>query len=87
MDNRVYKYICLVLVILMVAVAFVGCTNRSMFDTTWSFERATINLLNGEVIEGRVTSWRDFEDGDSIQLTIDGKTYLTHISNVVLISE
>ena len=28
----------------------------------------------------------DFEDGDQLQIRIDGKTYLVHSSNVVLIS-
>ena len=42
---------------------------------------------NGEVVEGKVSSWTDFEDGDQIQVKIDGKTYLVHSSNVVLISD
>lgn len=62
-------------------------TNKTIWDITFSFERARINLLNGEFIEGAVQSWTDFEDGDSIQVRIDDKVYLTHISNVVLISE
>ena len=51
-----------------------------------SYEYAIIGLPNGEVVEGRVSSWTDFEDGDQIQVKIDGKTYLVHSSNVVLIS-
>lgn len=62
-------------------------TNKSIFDTTYSFEYAIITMPNGDIIEGRVSKWTDFDDGDQIQLTIDGKTYLTHISNVVMISE
>lgn len=64
-----------------------ACGNMQVFDTTYSFEKAIISLPNGEVIEGKVQSWTDFEDGDQIQIKIDGKQYLTHISNVVLISE
>ena len=64
-----------------------GCGNMQMLDTTYSFEKAIISLPNGEVIEGEVESWTDFEDGDQIQVKINGKQYLTHISNVVLISE
>ena len=62
-------------------------TNKSWFDATYSFERAMIAMPNGDIIEGRVSSWTDFNDGDQIQLKIGGKTYLTHISNVTLISE
>ena len=62
-------------------------TNKTIWDTTFSFERARVDLLNGEFIEGAVRSWTDFEDGDSVQVKINDKVYLTHISNVILISE
>lgn len=64
-----------------------GCTNKQVFDTTYSFERAILSLPDGTVVEGKVTSWNDYEDGDQIQVKIDGKTYLVHSSNIVLISE
>lgn len=63
-----------------------GC-NKQIIDVTFSFEQAIIELPNGEIIEGKVESWKDYEDGDQIQVKIDGKTYLVHSSNIVLISE
>ena len=63
-----------------------GC-NKQMVDLTYSYEYAIIGLPNGEVVEGKVSSWTDFEDGDQIQVKINGKTYLVHSSNVVLISD
>ena len=63
-----------------------GC-NKQMVDLTYSYEYAIIGLPNGETVEGKVSSWTDFEDGDQIQVKIDGKTYLFHSSNVVLISK
>lgn len=62
-----------------------GC-NKQIIDVTYSFEKAIIYLPNGEVIEGKVTSWNDYE-GDQIQVKINGKQYLVHSSNIVLISE
>ena len=62
-----------------------GC-NKQMVDLTYSYEYAIIGLPNGETVEGRVSSWTDYEDGDQLQVKIDGKTYLVHSSNVVLIS-
>lgn len=59
----------------------------AVFDTTWTFEQAVIFLPEGDKIEGPVTSWTDYDGSDMIQVTIDGKTYLTHSSNVILISE
>ncbi len=80
------KMFALILTIILVVSMTTGC-NMQVIDTTYSFERAIIQLPNGDIIEGKVTSWTDFEDGDQIQVKIDGKTYLVHSSNVVLISE
>lgn len=79
------KVICILLAVIMI-VAMTGC-NRQLIDTTWSFERAVIFLPDGEKIEGRVSSWRDYESSDMIQVAINGNQYLTHSSNVILISD
>ena len=78
--------ILLALVLVLGGMVFVGC-NKQMVDLTYSYEYAIIGLPNGEVVEGRVSSWTDFEDGDQIQVKIEGKTYLVHSSNIVLISD
>ena len=81
------KYIiALILVVIMMA-AFVGCGNMQLWDTTYSFERAIIQLPNGQVVEGPVDSWADYEDGDQLQIVINGITYLVHSSDAVLISD
>ena len=69
-----------------VGVLMTGC-NRQIVDTTLTFDKAIISLPNGEIVEGKVTSWKDYEDGDQIQVKINGKTYLVHSSNVALINE
>ena len=82
------KIIALLLaVILVMGVMLLAGCNKQMVDLTYSYEYAIIGLPNGEVVEGKVTSWTDFEDGDQIQVKIDGKTYLVHSSNIVLISD
>ena len=63
-----------------------GC-NRQLIDITYEFDRAIVYLPNGQVVEGKVESWKDYADGDQIQVKIDGVTYLAHASNVVLIEE
>lgn len=77
----------LLCIIALLGVLLVTGCNKQMVDLTYSYERAILQLPNGEIIEGRVTSWTDFEDGDQIQVKIDGKTYLVHSSNIVLISD
>ena len=64
-----------------------ACGNKTFLDTTYTFNKAILTLPTGEVIEGNVQTWNDYEDGDQIQVKIDGTIYLVHSSNVVLISE
>ena len=78
--------IALTLVLALSILVLAGC-NKQMVDLTYSYEYAIIGLPNGQVVEGRVSSWTDYEDGDQLQVRIDGKTYLVHSSNVVLISK
>ena len=63
-----------------------GCGNHVVFDTTFSYDRVQIRMMDGTVIEGEVQGWSDYE-GDQIQVKVDDVTYLTHVNNVVLIAE
>ena len=69
------------------ALSLAGCGNRQMIDLTYSYKYAIISLPNGEIVEGKVDSWKDFEDGDQLQITVDGVTYLVHATAAVLITE
>lgn len=53
----------------------------------WPMEDGMVKLPNGEVVEGKLNSWLDFDDSDVIQVKIDGKTYLTSYVNVCLIDD
>lgn len=68
-------------------VLMLGGCNKQILDTTFRFERAIIELPNGDIIDGKVESWTDYSDGDQIQVKIDGKTYLVHSSDVALITK
>ena len=81
------KKIALIIFLAIILVSCTGCYNKQLFDTTCHYDRAIVYLPNGEIVEGRVSSWTDFEDGDAVQIKIDGKTYLTHICNVCLIDD
>ncbi len=61
--------------------------NRRLIDNKYRFDRAVISLPNGSVVEGKVSSWMDYNDSDVVQVTIDGKTYLTSYVNVCLIND
>lgn len=83
------KIVVAVLILVIICCVMTGCSisNRSWGDFVKSFEYGQVKLMDGTVIEGKVQSWLDFEDGDMIQVRINDETYLTHISNVVLISD
>ena len=72
---------------LLIAGTLSGCGNRQIFDTTYTFDKAVLNMPDGSIISGKVSSWKDYEDGDQIQVVIDGVTYLVHSSNIVLMNE
>ena len=79
-----------VLVVLIAGVTIYWQThigNRQLLDTKYHFDRAIVKLPNGEVVDGKLTSWLDFDDSDVVQVKIDGKTYLTSYVNVCLIDE
>ena len=80
------KVFCLMIIVILVATIFCGC-NKQLVDLTYKFDHAILSLPNGEVIEGEVQSWKDYEDGDQIQVKIDGTTYLVHSGDVVLIAD
>lgn len=79
------KKLLVALLTLGTIVSLTGC-NQQVVDLTYHYDRAIIELPNGEIIDGKVQSWKDYE-GEQLQIKIDGKTYLTHAENVVLISE
>lgn len=80
------KKIFAITVVIVMTMAMVGC-NKQMVDTVLAYDRAILALPNGETVEGKVESWTDYEDGDQIQVKIDGVTYLVHSEDVVLIAE
>lgn len=83
--NTIKKIVLLLITIVMV-LSLTACGNKTLLDTTYIFDEAIIRLPDGSVISGEVTTWTDYEDGDSLQITLkDGNTYLVHASNAVLI--
>lgn len=83
--GRIIRIVATVLLVCAIGVCICTACNMNVIDLTYSYNYAYIKLQNGEVIEGPVSSWRDYEDGDQLQVTIDGETYLVHASNCTLV--
>lgn len=79
----------LILAILLATLLFTAtaCTigNRQVgIDTVQSFDHFKI-ILGDSTIEGKIKTWRDFDDSDVVQITsTDGTVYLTHYRNVLM---
>ena len=86
------KALGLILVLVIATVLLASCTrvsgNRVMSGKdVQTFTYAYIHLDGTVIKEGYITQWRDYEDSDAVQIMIDGKYYLTHYSNVVMIAD
>jgi len=66
-----------ILLIIFVLSALTGCGNRTLLDTTYSYDRAIIQLADGTVVDTKIKSWTDYE-GEQIQVIAEnGTVYLT----------
>lgn len=69
--------------IIFAATLLSGC-NQQIIDLNYSFKYATIEGI-GKI---EISSWRDYENSDKMQVTgKDGTVYLTHSNNVILQSK
>ena len=79
------RKVCFILVLAIIAMTLCACTNYDFIDTNYKFDRAIIDV-GDRVVEVNVKLWRDFEDGDQIQIEAeDGTVYLTDTTRCVLI--
>ena len=82
------KKIALLLTTVIMTLSLCACGNKTLLDTTYTFDEAIIRLPDDSIVSGEVTTWTDYEDGDSLQITLkNGNTYLVHASNATLIAK
>lgn len=80
------KLIAIIAILCFIIVVFTSC-NKQLLDTTYNYNKAIIDLKNGEVVEINIKSWRDY-DGEQLQITAeDGTVYLVSSINCTLIKE
>ena len=86
------KLILIVILLICCVVLFSGCEMKMGNRITsgrdvQTFTYAYVVLGGQKVAEGSVTQWRDYDNSDTVQVLINGKFYLTHYTNVVLIAD
>lgn len=74
-----------IIVSLLSLLVLTGC-NKQVVDFNYTYNYAIIQLPNGEVVEGKIQSWNDYE-GEQLQVKINGVIYLCSSYNCVLMNK
>ena len=88
-NKNAISVIALILVIVLLLIApilLTGCESAGS-ETTDDRGLGIVRLPNGDIVEGEVESFYRSSDSGVVWITIDGKEYTTHSSNVVRIEE
>lgn len=81
------KKMLLVALLITALILMSACGYYNVIDTTYAFDYAYVELPTGEVVEGKVENWRDYSDGDQFQVRINGTTYLSNSTRIVLVAK
>ena len=76
------KFISSVVVVIGLLASLTAC-NKQVIDLTYSYSWAQFKMPDGSIVEGKVDNWTDYE-GEQVQVTIDGTTYLVSSINLVM---
>ncbi len=87
MKKRILSMLAAALIVGGAALVLLTGCNKQLVDTTYSYDTVVISLPDGTTVRGKVESWKDYGDGDQIQVKVDGDMYLVHSANVALIKE
>ncbi len=79
------KKIKLPVLLVIISCMLMGC-NKQVIDLNYTYNYAIIQLPNGEVVEGKLDTWCDYE-GEQLQVKIDGVVYLCSSYNCVLVNK
>ena len=86
------KVIVLIVLLVCCFAVFAGCEHKTGNRITGGKDVQTFTycyvVLGGkEIVQGAVTQWRDYDNSDVVQVLVDGKYFLTHYTNVVLVAD
>lgn len=87
------KKILIVLIMVICLITLTACGERKTGNRitggkdVQTFTYCYVVLGGKEVVKGAITQWRDYENSDTVQVLVNGKYYLTHYTNVVLVAD
>ena len=89
-----WKALLLIVLAIVMLLVFSSCGNPHKTGNritggkdVQTFTYCYVVLGGKEVVKGAVTQWRDYDNSDTVQVLVDGKYYLTHYTNVVLVAD
>ena len=91
--KKYWKSIALVVLAVVMLLVFTGCEQHKTGNRitggkdVQTFTGCYIVLGGKEIVRGAVTQWRDYDNSDTVQVLVNGKYYLTHYTNVVLVAD
>lgn len=92
--KKIWKIIVLITILIVALLVFSGCENAHKTGNritggkdVQTFTYCYVVLGGKEVVRGAVTQWRDYDNSDTVQVLVNGKYYLTHYTNVVLVAD
>ena len=90
--KKYWKVVAVILVMAMFTLLLSSCDYKTGNRITGgkdiqTFTYAYVVLDGQEIARGAITQWRDYDKSDVVQVLVNGKYYLTHYSNVVLIAD
>ena len=92
--NKYWKIGALILMLIITTVTLASCDDYHKTGNritggkdVQTFTYAYVVLDGQEIAKGAITQWRDYDNSDVVQVLVNGKYYLTHYSNVVLIAD
>ena len=92
MKKRV-KVIAIVMILVLAVVILCGCEVHKTGNRitggkdVQTFTYCYVVLGGKEIVRGAITQWRDYDNSDTVQVLVNGKYYLTHYTNVVLVAD
>ena len=93
MMKKMVKVIAIVMILVLAVAILCGCEVHKTGNRitggkdVQTFTYCYVVLGGKEIARGAITQWRDYENSDTVQVLVNGKYYLTHYTNVVLIAD
>ena len=78
------KFLVLILILMLTCLLTLSGCNKQIIDLNYEFTNAYVKI-GDEWVDLEIFSWKDYEDGEQIQLKLrDGTVFIVHSANCVL---